>query len=194
VLAQLLLAAGLARGAEAPTGPDAAAPTTAAEVEVAEHVALGHRLYQRGQYQEAIVEYRRAYELRAEPLFLYEIAESYRQLGATDQALFYFDRYLASAPDAPNRDLVEDRMTELESLRAQPPAPAPRLTLPPAQNGPDLAAGPRPKPERRSAWKRWWFWTAVGVAIAAGVTAAALSSRSDSAVPATDLGDKRFYP
>jgi hypothetical protein len=32
------------------------------------------------------------------------------------------------------------------------------------------------------------------VAIAAGVTAAALSSRSDSAVPATDLGDKRFYP
>jgi tetratricopeptide (TPR) repeat protein len=193
VLAQVLLAAGLARGAEAPAGPDASAPATAAEVEVAEHLALGHRLYQRGQYHEAIVEYRRAYELRAEPRFLYEIAESYRQLGAADQALFYFDRYLASAPDAPDRDQVEDRMTELESLRARPPAPAPRLTLAPLPNGPDLAA-PRPKPERRSAWKRWWFWTAVGVAIAAGVTAAALSSRSDSAVPTTDLGDKRFYP
>ncbi len=138
MLAQVLLAAGLARAAEAPAGPDAAAPATAAEVEVAEHLALGHRLYQRGQYHEAIVEYRRAYELRAEPRFLYEIAESYRQLGAADQALFYFDRYLASAPDAPDRDLVEDRITELESLRARPPAPGPRLTLPPASSGPDL--------------------------------------------------------
>jgi tetratricopeptide (TPR) repeat protein len=193
VLAQVLLAAGLARGAEAPVGPDAAAATTAAEAEVAEHLALGHRLYQRGQYQEAIVEYRRAYELRAEPRFLYEIAECYRQLGAADQALFYFDRYLASAPDAPDRDLVEDRMTELESSRARPLAPAPRPTLSPAVNGPDLTT-PRPKSERRPTWKRWWFWTAVGVAIAAGVTAAALSNRSDSTVPATDLGDKRFYP
>lgn len=197
MLAQVLLAAGLARGAETPVEPDAATAGTAAEVEVAEHLALGHRLYQRGQYQEAIVEYRRAYELRAEPRFLYEIAESYRQLGAADQALFYFDRYLASAPDASDRDLVEDRMSELESLRARPPAPAPRLALSPTPNGPDLEK-PRSRPESRSkstsTWRRWWFWTAVGVAIAAGVTAAALSSRSDSAVPATDLGDKRFYP
>jgi tetratricopeptide (TPR) repeat protein len=195
VLAQVLLAAGLARGAEAPVGPDAAATGTGAEAEVAEHVALGHRLYQRGQYQEAIVEYRRAYELRAEPRFLYEIAESYRQLGAADQALFYFDRYLAGAPDAPDRDLVEDRMSELESLRARPAAPAPPLTLSPTPSGPELTK-PRPQPESKptSTWRRWWFWTAVGVAIAAGVTAAALSSRSDSSVPATDLGDKRFYP
>jgi tetratricopeptide (TPR) repeat protein len=191
VLAQVLLAAGLARGAEAPAPPPAS-PADAgrgADGVVAEHVALGHHLYQRGQYQEAIVEFRRAYELRADPHFLYEIAEAYRQLGASDQALFYYDRYLVGAPGAPDRDAVEDRVLELESLRARPPAPALGATLSP---GARSAAVPKSRPS--STWRKWWFWTAVGVAIAAGVTAAALSSRSDSSVPATDLGDKRFFP
>ena len=193
MLVQILLAAGLARGAEAPA--PSSAPAGAAEVggptdaEVSEHIALGHRLYQRGQYQEAVVEFRRAYELRADPRFLYEIAETYRQLGATDQALFYYDRYLAGAPAAPDRDAVEDRVIELESLRARPTAPALRMTLSPDTNGPAVG-----KTRATPKWRKWWFWTAVGVAIAAIVTVAALAGRSDSTVPATDLGDKRFYP
>jgi tetratricopeptide (TPR) repeat protein len=190
VLAQVLLAAGLARGAGGPVAaaasPDAGGST---EAEVAEHVALGHRLYQRGQYQEAIVEFRRAYEVRADPRFLYEIAESYRQLGATDQALFYYDRYLAGAPAALDRDVALDRVVELESLRARPPAPALRSSpLSLGEGGPGT-----PKPRPTPTWRKWWFWTAFGVAVAAGITAAALAGRSDSGVPATDLGDKRFY-
>jgi tetratricopeptide (TPR) repeat protein len=190
VLAQVLLAAGLARGAGGPVAaaasPDAGGST---EAEVAEHVALGHRLYQRGQYQEAIVEFRRAYEVRADPRFLYEIAESYRQLGATDQALFYYDRYLAGAPAALDRDVALDRVVELESLRARPPAPALRSSpLSPGEGGPGT-----PKPRATPTWRKWWFWTALGVAVAAGITAAALAGRSDSGVPATDLGDQRFY-
>jgi tetratricopeptide (TPR) repeat protein len=149
---------------------------------VAEHVAQGRRLYLLGHYQEAIGEYRRAYELRADPQFLLDTAEAYRQLGATEQALFYYDRYLAAAPNAPNREIVEDRVTELELLRA----PAIRA-LPPGGPG---AARPKPAP----LWKRWWLWTAVGVAVGAGITAAALASRSTApAIPATDLGDRKFY-
>jgi tetratricopeptide (TPR) repeat protein len=191
VLASLLLVAGPSRGAGSPApaasgSPDAGPP----DGEVAEHAALGHRLYQLGQYQEAVIEYRRAYELRADPHFLYEIAEAYRQLGATDQALFYYDRYLAGAPNAVDRDAVEDRVVELESLRArpQPLAPASRPGPAPA-NVSATPAKARPSPT----WRRWWFWTAVGVALAAGVTAAALAGRSDGSLPATDLGDKRFY-
>jgi tetratricopeptide (TPR) repeat protein len=194
VLAQALLAAGLARGADAPNpGPPSASaavsPGGSTDAEVAEHLALGHRLYQRGQYQEAILEFRRGYELRALPRFLYEIAESYRQLGAADQALFYYDRYLAGEPEAPDRDQVEDRVTELESLRARPSAPALQLTLAPGTTAP-----PSNKPPAAPAWRRWWFWTAVGVALAAGVTGAALGGRSGSTIPSTDLGDKRFFP
>jgi tetratricopeptide (TPR) repeat protein len=188
VLAQALLAAGLARGADAPISVKAV-PDGATDAEVAELVALGHRLYQRGQYQEAIIEFRRAYELRDLPRFLYEIAESYRQLGATDQALFYYDRYLAGAPDAPDRDEVEDRVVELESLRARPAAPDLRISLSPGENGPTSG-----KPRATPTWRKWWLWTAVGLAIAAGVTAAALASRSDSSIPTTDLGNKGFYP
>lgn len=167
----------------APATP-AAAPGagTPAGDEVAEHVAQGRRLYLLGHYQEAIGEYRRAYELRADPQFLLETAEAYRQLGATDQALFYYERYLAAAPTAPNREIVEDRVSELELLRT----PAIRAVTP----GGGDAARPKPAP----LWKRWWLWTAVGVAVGAGITAAVLASRSTSpGIPPTDLGNGKFY-
>jgi tetratricopeptide (TPR) repeat protein len=181
----LTLGLALVTGGPARAEPPAAAPptaTAAVDGEVAEHVAQGRRLYLLGHYQEAIGEYRRAYELRADPQFLLDTAEAYRQLGATEQALFYYDRYLAAAPNAPNREIVEDRVTELELLRA-PPAAGARLGAPsPA------------KPSPRPIWKRWWVWTAVGVALGAGITAAALASRSTSpSVPVTDLGDRKFY-
>jgi len=161
--------------------PPAVVATPAVEAEVAEHVAQARRLYLLGHYQEAIGEYRRAYELRADPQFLLDTAEAYRQLGATEQALFYYDRYLAAAPNAPDREIVEDRVTELELLRT------PALPAAPGGAG---AARPKPAP----VWKRWWLWTAVGVALGAGITAAALSGQSTSpAIPATDLGNKKFY-
>ncbi|MFL5308703.1 MAG: tetratricopeptide repeat protein [Polyangia bacterium] len=159
-----------------------AANNQATDTEVAEHVAQGRRLYLLGRYQEAIAEYRRAYELRADPQFLMDTAEAYRQLGATERALFYYERYLAAAPNAPDREIVEDRITELELVKAPPPAQAPLAAEPPV-----VVAKPRP------VWKRWWLWTAVGVAVGAGITAAVLSSRSTApTVPTTDLGNQRF--
>ena len=178
-----LLAAGTARAA-APGEPNPSAP---ADVEVDEHVAQGHRLYQLGRYQEAIAEYRRAYELRADPQFLFQIAESYRQLGATEQALFYYDRFLAGAAEGPDRDAAEERVSELERLRARPAVTA----LPPgllAEPGTGAHAK-QPVP----VWRRWWVWTAVGAVLAAGVTVAALAGRSDNSVPTTDLGNKKFF-
>ena len=166
-----------------PTTPPASTP---AEAEIDEHVAQGHRLYQLGRYQEAIAEYRRAYELRADPPFLFQIAECYRQLGATEQALFYYDRYLAGAADGPDRDAAEERVSELESLRARPP-----VATPP----PGLIAAPGGGTAKPATplWRRWWVWTAIGAALAAGVTLAALAGRSGSSVPTTDLGNKTFF-
>ncbi len=186
-----LLALGLAlwTGGRASAAPPPALPPAAAgapaqpgaDSEVDEHVAQARRLYLLGRYQEAIGEYRRAYELRADPQFLLDTAEAYRQLGATDQALFYYDRYLAAAPNAPNREMVEDRVTELELLRT--PAAGAGLTAP---------APPKPRPA--PLWKRWWMWTAVAVGLGAGLTAAALAGRSTSpSIPASDLGDRKFY-
>jgi tetratricopeptide (TPR) repeat protein len=195
VLALALLPAGRVEAAlpsppaDAGTAPAPAAAAAPADVEVDEHVAQGHRLYQLGRYQEAIAEYRRAYELRADPQFLFQIAESYRQLGASEQALFYYDRYLAGAPAGADRDTAEERVTELESLRARPSSPAaPGLVGAPGP-GPNEGAKKQPKP----LWRRWWLWTAIGVAVAAGATAAALAGRSETSTPSTDLGDKKFF-
>jgi len=182
-----LLATGRASAAETPppASPSRASPSTPTDAEVDEHVAQGHRLYQLGRYQEAIAEYRRAYELRADPRFLFQIAESYRQLGASEQALFYYDRYLAGGSAGADRDAAEEHVSELERLRAGPAAATPGLVATP-ENG---AGTKRPPP----LWRRWWVWTAVGVALAAGVTAAALAGRSESSVPTTDLGNKSFF-
>ena len=67
------------------------------------HRALGHRLYRLGRYEEAVAAFRRAYEVKADARLLYDIAECYREVGAVDQALFYYDRYLAGWPDAFDR-------------------------------------------------------------------------------------------
>jgi tetratricopeptide (TPR) repeat protein len=174
-----------ARRATAPARAAQAEPARATDTdtETAEHVAQGKRLYLLGRYQEAIAEYRRAYELRADPQFLFDAAEAYRELGASDQALFYYHRYLAAAPRAPNREVVEDRVSELELLLA--PAPS----APPAPQPP---AGAKAKPT--PVWRRWWLWTAVGLALGASITAAAVTSRpSPTMVPASDLGDHKFY-
>jgi tetratricopeptide (TPR) repeat protein len=182
VAAALLPAAARAAGSEttgaSPSDPGAVSDTDA---RVAAAAALGGRLFKLGRYDEAVAEYRRAYELRADPQLLYHIAECYRELGAKDQSLFYYERYLAAAPEAPERDEVLDKITEIEGPRAGPGA-RPRFIL-----VPDEAAEPTP------VWRRWWFWTGLAVLVAAGVTAAVLSSRPDTAVPSSDLGNQGFY-
>jgi tetratricopeptide (TPR) repeat protein len=184
-LLALLLLGGRSAWSALPALPDAAAP---ADVEVDEHLAQGHRLYLLGRYQDAIGEYRRAYELRADPQFLFRIAEAYRQLGASEQALFYYERYLAGAPAGSDRGVAEARVSEIEGLRAAPP-PGPTAALVATPGPAEGAAAKRPT----SIWRRWWLWTAIGVALAAGATAAALAGRSETSTPSTDLGDKKFF-
>jgi tetratricopeptide (TPR) repeat protein len=178
----------------APAPADAASPVPATpqEAEMQSHRALGHRLYRLGRYEEAVAEFRRAYEVKADARLLFDIAQCYRELGAVNQALFYYDRYLAGSPDAFDRAEVEERILELEAMRG---SPTPRTAVVPKRR-PIMISEPAPtKPQPRPRlWQRWWFWTVVG---AAGVLAAGgavwLNSGSDSSLPMTDLGNKRFF-
>ena len=156
------------------------------------HRALGHRLFHLGRYEEAVAAFRRAYEVKADARLLYDIAECYRELGAVDQALFYYDRYLAGWPDAFDRPEVEEKVAELETMRG---SPAPRTTVARRRHAPIVLEAAPSKPSKpQRPWQRWWFWTVIGAGIAGGITAAVLSSGSGPSVPMTDLGDKRFYP
>jgi tetratricopeptide (TPR) repeat protein len=165
-------------------GPGAPRPV---DVEVERHAVLGQRLLERGQPQEAIAEFRRAYELRADARFLYEIGEGYRRLGLRDQALFFFEHYLSAAPDAPDREDVEE---QIAALRRPPPT----TTATPSAGAPSLAGDITVVPApARPPWRRWWSWTALGVVLAGTLVTALVLGREPTSPPATALGDKKFY-
>lgn len=155
--------------------------------------AVGHRLYRLGRYEEAVAAFRRAYEVKADARLLYDIAECYRELGAVNQALFYYDRYLAGWPDAFDREEVDEKVIELEAKRSGNPKP--RAAAAARRRHPLMIVETPPGKPRQPThiWQRWWFWTAVGVGVLGGIGALVLSSGSGTSVPPTELGNKRFF-
>ena len=75
----------------------------------------GAASFRLGQYQAAIGAWQRAYELRPDPVFLFNIAQAYRLAEDDAQALDFYRRYLAAAPTATNRAEVERRIEQLQA-------------------------------------------------------------------------------
>jgi len=74
--------------------------------------------------------------------------------------------------------------TEDFSSAAHPPTPAnPALDL----------RSPTPEDPSPSIFRRWWFWTAVGAAVAATAVVIVISARGP-APPTTNLGNQAFQP
>jgi tetratricopeptide (TPR) repeat protein len=167
------------------------------------HHDRGSRLYNLGQFEEAISEYRRGYEQRADPVFLYNIAQAYRQLGAPEKSLFFYRRYLSTAPEAANRGQVEQLVTELERLvaaeqRARTPAPPQPLSgatvrVPGTTPGMTAFIAPGAAADR-PVWHRWGFWAGLGTLVAGGLVLGLLVVSSRGGEPAPpDLGSMRYF-
>jgi tetratricopeptide (TPR) repeat protein len=73
-------------------------------------------------YAVAIDLFKKAYALLPEPLFLFDIAQSYRQLHDCDNARSFYKTYLRNAPTAENRDKVERFLAEMEQCVRDAPA------------------------------------------------------------------------
>jgi tetratricopeptide (TPR) repeat protein len=196
-VAALSPAAARATEPDAPLPPDAPFTTPAppaVDAAVERHATLGQRLLSRGEAQGAIAEFRRAYELRADARFLADIAEGYRQLGLRDQAIFFYERYLAAAPDAPDREDIEENIATLRRPATPPvpaaPSPSPALV---ATSGRDVVVIPVEPAAPRPLWRRWWAWAALGALVAGGLVTTFALTREGTDVPATALGDKKFY-
>jgi tetratricopeptide (TPR) repeat protein len=128
----------------------------------------GRDAFQKGNYQEAIREFKAAQALQPSPLLDYNIGLAHEQLGHPRTAIKFLQRYLQGLPAAPNRSDVEIRIHALE-LRAQnDPRPAEPVDEPPfasqhdpyaAHAAPALAPvsdpttppAPRPRRPRRAA-------------------------------------------
>src|SRR4029079_3032359 len=112
VLGAMLLCAGTA-GAQSPD--KAVDPKVAAK----EHYTRGTSFYDLGRYEDAIKEFEAAYQLKNDPAFLYNLAQSYRQAGNHEQAVHFYKTYLRYVPKAPNRADIEEKIKAEEQLAAK---------------------------------------------------------------------------
>ncbi len=174
----VLLALGMALAA----APRPAAAEDAATRAAKRHFTKGEKLFALGRFDEALVQYEKAFEAKPLPGFLFNIAQCHRNLGNIDQAIFSYRKYLRESPDAENRDAVEQQIEDLEEEKARTGASGGLV-------GPDPPPD-RPGTTRKPIYARWWFWG--GLAAVAGAGAGTYFLTRDGSVPSTDLGNVVF--
>jgi tetratricopeptide (TPR) repeat protein len=110
----------------------------------------GKRQYDLGEFEQALAAFKKAYLNYEEPVFLFNIAQCYRQLGDRASAVRTYKAFLRNWPKAPNRDIVERIIADLETAIAKDQsvkAAPPHETLPPPKPGGEVArTETRPKP------------------------------------------------
>ncbi|NJO12400.1 MAG: tetratricopeptide repeat protein [Gammaproteobacteria bacterium] len=106
------------------------APAQAQPKTAAEWFNLGDNHYNLGEFDKAIDAFRKAFEIEKDealkPIYLYNIAQSYRQAGDCDNAVFFYKRFLSlKANDAKKpleqstKDNILKRIAEQEKLCAE---------------------------------------------------------------------------
>ncbi|MFH0900443.1 MAG: hypothetical protein V2A73_07420, partial [Pseudomonadota bacterium] len=118
------------------------------------HYQKGQSKYDLAEYESAIVEFKKAYELSDAPGLLFNIAQAHRRNGDCKQALRFYKNYLRRQPDAPNREEVEKLIADMEACSdggaqgdvvapaATSPAPPDDSSTPPASPDPATASVP----------------------------------------------------
>jgi tetratricopeptide (TPR) repeat protein len=145
----------------------------------------GIRLYNVGEYRQALEAFKDAYLAKPDPVLLFNMGQSQRQLGDDEGAIRSFRAFLRELPDAPNREQVERLLAasehSLEARQARPPTPL-KAEAPPLRH--DLTPSPEPlvaqvehpapsAPPVRTHRPRW-VWAVVGVAAAVVVAGASV--------------------
>ncbi|MDB4968552.1 MAG: hypothetical protein JWN44_4241 [Myxococcales bacterium] len=123
--------------------PAAAQNATQADEEAAKaHFLAGSAYYEQANYADAVKEFNEAHRLSKRPDLLYNISVCYERLGHWDEAIGALRQYLSDRPNAPDRAVIESRITNFETRRdaekaeeatTPPPINAPPPTVPPAK-------------------------------------------------------------
>ncbi len=95
----------------------------------------GKKAYNVGDFAQAITHWKKGYELVGDGLFLFNMAQAHRQLKQYEQALFLYKAYLREVPNAENKDSVDQRIQELETLLSKAQQPPNEAITPPSTGG-----------------------------------------------------------
>ncbi len=99
--------------------PSSAEPTKEAREEAASRFRKGFELYKEGDFQAALIEFRRAYELAPNYNVLYNIGQVYYQLQDYANALNAFEKYLSDGKDQIQAKRKEEVQRDIDKLRAR---------------------------------------------------------------------------
>jgi hypothetical protein len=157
-----------------------------------------------GRYDEALDLFAKLYAQTLHPVYLRNIGRCHQKLRQPEQAIDKFNEYLAKekkiSPD--ERKEIDGYIKDMEALREEqarqktPPPPPPTVVTPvnppPPQYNPypppppptDTSSGmlvAQPAPaEEAPIYKKWWFWTGIGVVAAGTIVAVLLLSGGTS--------------
>jgi tetratricopeptide (TPR) repeat protein len=74
----------------------------------------GQAAYLEGRYRDAATAFGEAYEIKSNPVFLFDRAEALDKAGDTDGAVRAYQQYLNAAPDAADADKVRARIQDIQ--------------------------------------------------------------------------------
>ena len=128
-------------------------------------------LYDEGRYEEALAGFQGAYARRQMPWLLLNIGRTVQRLGRPKEAIGYYERYKKADPniDPETERRVNKYIEQAQALLEQtPPSPQPLNLTPPPPTPVDTPQVATP------IYKKWWFWTIIGVVVAGGAVGAAV--------------------
>jgi tetratricopeptide (TPR) repeat protein len=82
---------------------------------IRQHYKDGTTHYDLAEYDKAAAEFKEAYRLSNDPAYLFNIAQAYRMGGNCPEAGRFYERFLAVSPDAPNKEKIQLRITEMKA-------------------------------------------------------------------------------
>ena len=114
----------------------------------------GRKAYDLREWDKAIERFKEAYRLRADAASLFNIAQSYRLKGDCVEALGFYRNYKRNFPTAPNLEVVDKFIVELEPCAKERAAKQPEPTQGQPDEGMALRQPPEPVYEDRGKSKR----------------------------------------
>jgi len=128
----------LVRAADPPPNEASSTPAQRAK----QHYQQGEAYFKAKNFSAAMEEYQRGYLEKANPVFIFNIAQCQRLLGNSAAAVEFYQRYLQEAPDGPGRPVAEKQIAELSGPAKSDAPPAPEAGAAPVVPLP--AAAPTP--------------------------------------------------
>lgn len=160
------LVLGPALGSAGSGGAQAATAQESAELKAKQAYSRGAELYKEHKFSEAAAAFTEGYGYKPHYAFLWNLALAYRALGDHDKAIDAYQRYLKDCPATATADraAAEAAIVEERGLQAGSPPPAAVADATPTLGH---AATAEAHPSDGKVWRKWWFWTATGAALAA---------------------------